>query len=152
MIDRLGSWHYFCKPVSEGGSQDIYTAAEALIKKYRRPFVFLIVATFPIFYNLFIWLRYHLEQSSLNGTTLYMFFRILMFVIAGVALTALLRIANHIRRLRKQQQKAVYNQITKPRKGNSKSAIPVSAVAGTASAGARKQNEASPKPVLPSRR
>jgi len=97
-IDRIGSWYYFRKPVSAGGSLEIYTGKEGLKNKYKRLLLFLFLVTFPVFYNLFVWPRYYANESSLYSSTAYSILRILMFVIAGLALTAMIRIALHIRR------------------------------------------------------
>jgi hypothetical protein len=101
MIGKMAAWYYFRKPASAGGSLTIYTDTASLEKKYRRLFGFILLVTFPIFYQLFIWPRYYLAESSLNGSPFYVIIRILLFLVAGLAAAALTRIALYIRELRK---------------------------------------------------
>ena len=97
LAGKLGGWYYFSQESREDIDLLIFNdnASKALI--YRRLLGFLLLVGFPMYYQL-IFVFPNLDGPRIEFPSFYFFFRIVLFVVAILHLTALVKIFSMYRR------------------------------------------------------
>ena len=97
LAGRLGGWYYFSQETSEDIDLLIFNdnASKALI--YKRLLAFLLLVGFPMYYQIIVMFP-NLSSDSFEFPNFYFFFRIFVWLIAILHLSALVKIFSMYRR------------------------------------------------------
>ncbi len=91
MVDKLGSWYYFCK-VREGEGKDvIFSDNDSKRQMFRRLLLFLALVGFPLLYQV-LFIFPSLDLSETTFPKFYFFFRIVIYLTACLYTFAVLKI------------------------------------------------------------
>ncbi|XMB85192.1 DUF2812 domain-containing protein [Mycoplasmatota bacterium WC44] len=91
-VFKFGSWYYFCKEWNEDGADlTLFNNNESMAKKYERLLLFLMLAGFPLYYQVLIFFP-NMADSRLEYPSFYFFFRIIVIILSGLHLFSVVKI------------------------------------------------------------
>lgn len=96
---KFGGWYYFSKAVTEDEIDlSIFNDTASKKAKYKRLLIYLMIVGFPLYYQVFFMIPY-MALDELTFPSFYFFFRIVIYIVAGLHIAAVLKIVSMYRKL-----------------------------------------------------